>query len=589
MPTIIDSLLVTLGIDNSSFKKGKKQVDDGIKETRKAAEENFKAISKSALEFFGIIGSTYEIGKFVQNQIEANAALQRFALNLRETAQNISAWSNAAELAGGTSQGLQGTLDLLSRTQTEIKLTGQSALIPYLSALGVSLADVHGNALPVTKVLEEIGQSLMQRNGGNRQNAFNMGRMMGIDPGTLNLILKSRTEVELALKRQKEYNAVTNEEAEESLKLKTAMIGVQQSFEAFGRTLLQDASPALEKIFGLLSSFGEWLKNNKVFVEGFFGVIAAGVAAIGIAAIPISGTVAAITAVATVMGALWDDFQTWKAGGNSLFNWAPAVDLVTTAFERLEKVIESVLYRIGAYGAAVNAVLLHGDWAAAGADFKAMIKGPPDHPIDNLNARQKFIKIAASQLGVPEAAVDAQLRLETGGAGGSTIGKYNYGNIKAGKGYVGSTISKTVEERSAGGFPYSETSRFRSYGNPEDAAADYATMIRNKFPGAVGAQNAADYARGLQSGGYATDPNYVSKVSSIASGIPNASRAGFFSSPGNRPVAGAANNNSDNSTKTTIGTINIQTQATDADGMARDVAKSMDYLSTSQGNYGLAP
>ena len=164
MATIIDSLLVKLGLDSSEFTTGKAKVDKGLKDTGSEAEkaggklkksgkdgaEGFETVAKSAAKFLAIVGGTVAIKRFIENQIEANSALDRFSKNLGEAAASISAWSQAAELAGGSADGLQGTMDMLSKSQTELQLTGQSGLIPYFSALGVSLSDAAGKARPLS-------------------------------------------------------------------------------------------------------------------------------------------------------------------------------------------------------------------------------------------------------------------------------------------------------------------------------------------------------------------------------------------------------------------------------------------------------
>ena len=137
MATIIDSLLVKLGLDSSEFNAGKNKVDKGLKDTGGEADktgaklkktgrdgaEGFENVAKSAAKFLAIIGGTMAVKRFIENQIEANAALDRFAQNLQQGVNSISAWSNAAELAGGSAEGLQGTMDMLSKSQTELQLT----------------------------------------------------------------------------------------------------------------------------------------------------------------------------------------------------------------------------------------------------------------------------------------------------------------------------------------------------------------------------------------------------------------------------------------------------------------------------------
>lgn len=144
-------------------------------------------------------------------------------------------------------------MDMLSKSQTELQLTGQSSLIPYFSSLGMSLADTQGKARPVNDLLLDLSDRFSKM---DRTTANNMGRMMGIDQGTMQLLLKGRSEVELMIARQKEYGAVTKQQAEEASRLKRAMVEIRQSFEAFGRELLSAATPALEKMFAIFSDFG---------------------------------------------------------------------------------------------------------------------------------------------------------------------------------------------------------------------------------------------------------------------------------------------------------------------------------------------
>jgi len=58
MATIIESLVVTLGLDPSGFKKGQAEVKKGLTETRTNAEQTAKdmeAAGKRAASFFGSI------------------------------------------------------------------------------------------------------------------------------------------------------------------------------------------------------------------------------------------------------------------------------------------------------------------------------------------------------------------------------------------------------------------------------------------------------------------------------------------------------------------------------------------------------
>lgn len=439
MATIIDSLLVKLGLDSSEFKAGKSDVDAGLKDTSKKADatgDSFEAVAKKAAKFLAVIGGTVAIKHFVQDQIQANAALYRFSQNLGEGADDISAWSRAAELAGGSSSGLQGTMDSLSQSQTELMLTGQSGLIPYFSALGISMADAGGKARPVSAMLLDLSDKFSKM---DRTTANNMGRMMGIDQGTMQLLLKGRSEVEMMIKRQKEYGAVTKKQAEDSLRLNQIMIASRQGFETFGRSLLSAVTPALETLLNLFSDFGAWASANSEFIRGFLTVIAVGLAGIAAASMPINMTIVAVLALAAALVALWQDYQTFKRGGDSLIDWkkwGPGIEMAKTGLSFLKDLLVDMLIRAVALGDAVMK-LVSGDFSGAmiagkavlfgveGAGLQSPESGSPASP--TVGAGIRGASRAANGAG---AANGAQSRLAAAPQGGSRSVETNIGEIK---------------------------------------------------------------------------------------------------------------------------------------------------------------
>ena len=257
------------------------------------------------------------------------------------------------------------------------------------------------------------------------------------------------------------------------------------------------------------------------------------------------------------------------------------------AFNGLKIILSDALFRAAHLGAALM-FLWDGDYKSAKEMGSMALEGRSSANADGSpkSDRDKFIASAAQKLGVPPEAIDAQLRLETKADGSAAIGKYNYGNIKAGSDYSGDVELKRVQEYDKQGRGFTELSRFRSYSSAEDAASDYARTIASKFPGAVGAKTAGGFAKGLQAGGYATDPDYVRKISNIAMGIVSAS----VDASNARDYASMmrTTSNTDNSSRSvSIGSVNVHTAATDASGISNDIGSALNYTFVSQPNYGL--
>ena len=628
MATIIDSLLVKLGLDSSEFEAKKSKVDKGLKDTGAEAEktgsklkksgkdgaDGFENVAKSAAKFLAIIGGTMAVKRFIENQIEANAALDRFAQNLDQSANSISAWSNAAELAGGSAEGLQGTMDMLSKSQTELQLTGQSSLIPYFSALGMSLADTQGKARPVNDLLLDLSDRFSKM---DRTTANNMGRMMGIDQGTMQLLLKGRSEVELMIARQKEYGAVTKQQAEEASRLRNAMVSSRQSFEAFGRELLSAAIPALEGLFKLFEGLGDWMRENKEFVQTFLTIMAAGLVGIAVAVTPINLTIAAVTALGAAIALLWQDYQTWKRGGDSFIDWSkwePGFKAAGAGIRWLKDLLEDLVYRAIA-GADVLAAVWNRDWDRAKFAAGEFMSGngkkygerPPESATPSpaapsggtVNSSGKrpggsaeeaaAIAYFQSQGWTKEQAVGlaANIKRESAfdptavGDNGRAYGLAQWHpdrqaefQKRFGKSIKGSTLQEQLA------FMHYELTE----GNEKGAGA----KLRQ-------AQTAADaagvvsryYERPADAAGEAAKRGQMAMA--MLGGVPGASRAAMGAgaasvAQANAPASAAPVSSS---VQTHIGEVKVYSAATDADGIARDMGKSLDYLFTSQANYGL--
>lgn len=128
-------------------------------------------------------------------------------------------------------------------------------------------------------------------------------------------------------------------------------------------------------------------------------------------------------------------------------------------------------------------------------------------------------RAAERETGVPASYILGQAALESGWgksemrhADGSP--SFNLFGIKATGGWRGGTVdARTTEFEN--GEAVKQVARFRSYGSYTEAFADYARLLANS-PRYGQALRAADspegFAGGLQRAGYATDPDYASKL-----------------------------------------------------------------------------
>lgn len=131
---------------------------------------------------------------------------------------------------------------------------------------------------------------------------------------------------------------------------------------------------------------------------------------------------------------------------------------------------------------------------------------------------------AASTTGIPPQFLVAHAALESGWGKAEprfADGRpsYNLFGIKAGSGWSGAVVEATTTEY-VNGAAEKRVERFRAYGSYAEAFQDYARLLAQspRYAAALGSQDAASFARGLQRGGYATDPSYASKLENIING-----------------------------------------------------------------------
>ncbi|MGN7739721.1 flagellar assembly peptidoglycan hydrolase FlgJ [Pseudomonas sp. 22526] len=130
---------------------------------------------------------------------------------------------------------------------------------------------------------------------------------------------------------------------------------------------------------------------------------------------------------------------------------------------------------------------------------------------------------AADRIGVDPRYLVAQAALETGW-GKSVMrqqdgsSSHNLFGIKAGSSWKGDQ-ARAITSEFRNGQMVKETAEFRSYASYQDSFHDLVTLLQsnNRYQEVLkAADNPEQFVRELQKAGYATDPDYASKISQIA-------------------------------------------------------------------------
>ncbi|VAE40961.1 Uncharacterised protein [Enterobacter hormaechei] len=282
MPTIIDSLVVTLGLDSSGFKKGQTEVKKGLDDTRKNADQTAKdmeAAGKRAASFFGsirtellaLVGVTLSaqgIKTFITNM---TSDLMRLGIESRAldiSAKSLDGWERAAAAAGSTAERMAGTLGNFQKTLTNIRTGGGQddplfgALASFAGATGANFDYQNDNA---EKIMRKIASN-WGKLSKDAQRRF--GGMFGFDNATQQGLANGSLVQDAD--RFAKMSRATDEATRKALEFNRRLEQMKQNFAAASQVLYEALIPYIEKLIPLIEKFGIWISTHGPEISKFF-------------------------------------------------------------------------------------------------------------------------------------------------------------------------------------------------------------------------------------------------------------------------------------------------------------------------------
>ncbi len=298
MPTVIDSLLVTLGLDVKEYDKGTKDATDSTKKLKQASEKDLKAIEENGKklaesfsavkrELIGLLAlavGAHGLKEFLANTITGQANLGRLAQNLGMSARELDAWGASAETVGGTAQGLQSSLQSIEGGFEAFRIGENSPVVQAFRAMGVSITDARGHMRPMKDMLLDIADVLKTK---APQDQIKLAQMLGMDQYTLYLLRQGRSAVEGVYDQMYKLSAVTPDSVKNAQELTAEWAKLKQEIKGTAQEISNDLDPwllkltkRLEKVFDkqhdkngyfqyMIDQFNEMGKAVRFLADGF--------------------------------------------------------------------------------------------------------------------------------------------------------------------------------------------------------------------------------------------------------------------------------------------------------------------------------
>ncbi|WP_313677145.1 lytic transglycosylase domain-containing protein [Pantoea vagans] len=282
MATIIDALVVTLGLDATGFNKGQKEVKGGLDDTKKKADQaakDMEAAGKRAASFFGsirtellaLVGVTLSVQGLKNFITGMTDNLQQLAVNSRSldmSAKSLDGWQRAAEAAGSSAEKITGTLSGFQSVLTQIRTGGGqdnplfAALSSFAGATGANFDYQNDNSEEVMRKIADNWGKLSK----DAQRRF--GGMFNFDNQTQQALTNGNLVTDAD--RFTKMSRATEDATRKAQEFNRRLAEMKQNFSAASQVLYEALIPYVEKLIPLIEKVGIWITEHGPEIQKFF-------------------------------------------------------------------------------------------------------------------------------------------------------------------------------------------------------------------------------------------------------------------------------------------------------------------------------
>ncbi|MEN7484943.1 hypothetical protein KC844_08850 [Proteus mirabilis] len=373
---VIDAIVTALNADYTQFietmrtkgiktaideAKAQEHLQKELSETGSKYQEAGSSVAGFATKALGAVGIVMSIGTIFAESVSRSQeieTLDKLGKQIGVATADVDAFSGAIAELGGSRESAQADLSAMAKSFGNTKDSMEKVLQTADKVQGMSFDKAK-------KTLEGMGVS---------------------DEKTIELMMKGRKELERTMGIQKEYSGISKESIESSIKFNSAMAKFQQSSELLKNSFLEMVIPALSKGLEWLTKLVTFCKENKHLVVGFFTAVATillgkYIYAMKLASIstwttlfPIIAIIAVIALLAAAFAIVYDDIMNFIDGNDSMIGRIlekyPRLKVVILAlWETFKKLFEYLKAIVG-----VVADIVVAGWDLMASGLKAYVK-----------------------------------------------------------------------------------------------------------------------------------------------------------------------------------------------------------------------
>ena len=294
MPTVIDSLVVELGLDPKNFTQSQQKALDQLRkfqtEAAKAGKEieasqrrvgeSLNQMKREVLGFLGLSFGGAAARQFFDFVTNLDAAIGRTSKTLGISTRELSAWQGAVEQSGGSAQSITGAMQGLSGAMQQLVLTGNASFVPLFNRLGISLYQRNGQLKTSAMLMLDLAKA-MEGIVPVRAHAL-LSMVTGMNEDTINLLLRGRAAVEGYLDAARKAGATSASDAAAAQAFNEQLVLLERTATQTGRAIVQGLLPGLtwfldkyKEVLQLWNNAPAWVKRLAAPVDPIGGALAA--------------------------------------------------------------------------------------------------------------------------------------------------------------------------------------------------------------------------------------------------------------------------------------------------------------------------
>ncbi len=271
--TIIDALVVTLGLDTSDFRRGQRETSEGLDDTRKKADSTakdmeaygkkassfFTSIGKSMLALAGIALSANGVKNFITDTTKSLVEMGVQAEAIDTNARSLDGWAKSADAMGSSAGSMMNNLQKFQNSLSQFRSGFGSdetlqTIYKFSADTGTKFDVDNSNATDVMKYLGDNWNKLTKdrQRYYQQQLGFDNATGQGLSSGELQKLQKEMEET------SKQSDAMTDR----GRRLIIEFVRLRQSWEGASLTLYEKLLPAVWKILSALDDLNKWTSSH---------------------------------------------------------------------------------------------------------------------------------------------------------------------------------------------------------------------------------------------------------------------------------------------------------------------------------------